>query len=147
MTGRDDVVALARTWVGTPYRHQASVKGAGADCLGLVRGLWRTLYGEEPETPPAYSRDWSETSGEEILWSGASRHLEEVSTGDLAPGDVILFRMRDGLVAKHLGVVADIGAHPTFVHAYARHGVVESSLSLPWQRRIVAAFRFPRGDA
>ena len=37
----------ARAWLGTPYRHQASVKGVGADCLGLVRGLWREVAGAE----------------------------------------------------------------------------------------------------
>ena len=38
---REQIVAAARGWVGTPYRHQASLKGIGADCLGLVRGVWR----------------------------------------------------------------------------------------------------------
>ena len=47
---------LARGWLGTPYRHQGSLKGVGCDCLGLVRGIWRELYGEEPETPGAYAR-------------------------------------------------------------------------------------------
>ncbi|MFZ2468534.1 MAG: peptidase, partial [Parvibaculum sedimenti] len=46
---RAAVVAAARAWIGTPYRHQASCKGAGADCLGLVRGLWREFHGAEPE--------------------------------------------------------------------------------------------------
>lgn len=36
---RAAIVAEARRWLGTPYRHQASVIGAGADCLGLVRGV------------------------------------------------------------------------------------------------------------
>ena len=44
----------ARGWIGTPYRHQASLKGVGCDCLGLVRGVWREVMGEEPEAPPAY---------------------------------------------------------------------------------------------
>ena len=48
-------VAAARLWLGTPYVHQASARGAGSDCLGLVRGVWRALYGAEPERPPAYS--------------------------------------------------------------------------------------------
>lgn len=146
MSGRPEIVVLARGWIGTPYRHQASVPGAGADCLGLVRGLWRALYGGEPEAPPPYSRDWSEASGEEVLWQGAARHLVAKPVEPLEAGDVILFRMRDGLIAKHLGIVAETGAKPSFVHAYARHGVVESSLSLPWRRRIVAAFQFPGGS-
>lgn len=32
-----DIVAAARGWIGTPYLHQASLKGVGTDCLGLVR--------------------------------------------------------------------------------------------------------------
>ena len=44
----DEIVGAARAWLGTPYRHRASTPGAGCDCLGLVRGVWRTLYGAEP---------------------------------------------------------------------------------------------------
>lgn len=139
-----DVVTLARGWIGTPYLHQASVRGAGADCLGLLRGIWRDLYGAEPETVPAYSRDWSEPSGQERLWSAAARHLVPVASGaPEAPGQVLLFRMRAGAVAKHLGVAGQTGAQPTFIHAYSGHGVVESPLSAPWRRRIVARFTFP----
>ncbi len=64
---RDDIVAAGRGWIGTPYRHQASLKGVGADCLGLVRGLWRELIGPEPEVLPAYSPDWAEAGGRETL--------------------------------------------------------------------------------
>jgi len=56
---------------------------------------------------------------------------------------VILMRMRAGAVAKHLGVVARVGSGTTFIHAYSGHGVVETALSLPWRRRIVARFAFP----
>ena len=38
---RAAIVAEARAWIGTPYRHQASLKGIGCDCLGLLRGIWR----------------------------------------------------------------------------------------------------------
>lgn len=136
-------VAEARTWIGTPYVHQSSVKGAGADCLGLLRGVWRALYGVEPEPVPAYSLDWSEPQGEERLWQAALRHLVPKSLEAEASGDVLLFRMRSGAVAKHLGLAAQIGSEPRFIHAYSRHGVVESPLSLPWRRRIVARFEFP----
>lgn len=137
------VVAAARGWIGTPYRHQAAGKGVGCDCLGLVRGVWREILGAEPETVPVYSMDWSEPQGEERLWAAARRHLIPVRQCEEAPGDVLLFRMRAGSVAKHLGVAAVTGAHATFIHSYSGHGVVESPLSTPWRRRIVARFRFP----
>ncbi|MBM9595202.1 NlpC/P60 family protein [Roseitranquillus sediminis] len=146
MSSRDAIVAAAKGWVGTPYRHQASTKGAGADCLGLLRGVWRELYGGEPEPVPAYTPDWAEPQREERLWSAARRHLIEKGTGDALPGDVLLFRMRDGSVAKHLGILLAVSGGSTFVHAYSGHGVIESFLTDPWRRRIVACFAFPTGD-
>ncbi len=135
---------IARQWVGTPYRHQQSCKGSGCDCLGLLRGVWRALYGQEPEAVPAYSQDWAEPSGEELLWRAAERHLLRKPLEQQAVGDVLLFRMRSGAVAKHLGVAGDVGNTPTFLHAYSGHGVLESPLSSPWRRRIVARFQFPK---
>lgn len=143
MSRTDEIVAAARGWIGTPYVHQASCKGAGCDCLGLLRGVWREVIGAEPETPPAYTRDWSEPQGDEALWRAALRHLTARKPEDEAIGDVLLFRMRDGSVAKHLGLQSAIGERAAFVHAYSGQGVLESPLSTPWRRRIVARFGFP----
>lgn len=148
MSAAAQAVAIARRWIGTPYRHQASVEGAGTDCLGLLRGIWRELYGAEPEAVPPYTPDWSEPAREERLWQAATRHLIVLSevAGDLpqAPGEVLLFRLREGGVAKHLGLSAVSAAGQTsFIHAYGGHAVVESPLSRPWARRIVARFAFP----
>ncbi len=138
------IVTYARGWIGTPYRHQAAVKGAGCDCLGLIRGVWREVWGQEPEAVPAYSMDWSEPQGEERLWAAARRHLRAAKRGDApAPGEVLLFRMRAGSVAKHLGILSEAGGQARFIHSYSGHGVVESPLSAPWQRRVVARFKFP----
>jgi len=136
-------VAAARRWIGTPYRHQASCRGAGADCLGLVRGVWREVLGREPEAVPAYSFDWSETGTQEVLWQAARRHFRPIRPNEVAAGDLLLFRMRDGAVAKHLGLQAETGPQSSFIHAYSGHAVVESPLSQPWRRRIVARFAFP----
>lgn len=62
---RAAILACAEAWLDTPYRHQSSVKHVGTDCLGLIRGIWRELYGAEPEAPPAYTPDWAEISGQE----------------------------------------------------------------------------------
>lgn len=136
-------VSVARRWIGTPYRHQATCEGAGCDCLGLLRGVWRELYGAEPEAVPPYSQDWAEPQGAEVLLAAAGRWLTRKALEDAAPGDVLLFRMRAGAVAKHLGLQSETGVAPAFVHAYERHGVIESPLVTPWHRRIVARFAFP----
>lgn len=139
-------VEIARAWVGTPYVHGASLPGAGADCLGLLRGVWRALYGAEPERPGRYTPDWSEASGAERLLEGAARHMAAVPPGEARPGDVAVFRMRAGSVCKHLGILAeDAHGAPTLIHAYSGHGVVESALGMAWRRRMAAVFRLPEG--
>ncbi|MBK1970991.1 peptidase P60 [Brevundimonas diminuta] len=141
---RARVVAAARGWLGTPYRHQASVKGEGADCLGLVRGVWREVMGEEPEAPPPYRPDWAEVGGEEALWSAARRWLMEISPERAGLGDVLLFRMAAGAPAKHCAVLSAVeGPERRMIHAYWGRSVVESWMGPWWRRRLVAAFRWP----
>jgi NlpC/P60 family putative phage cell wall peptidase len=139
------IVTAARTWIGTPYLHQASVKGVGCDCLGLLRGVWRELYGAEPVQVPAYTADWSEPQGDEVLLTQAARHMRDVAGADFAPGQVLLFRMRTGAVAKHIGILSRAGTDPAFIHSYQGHGVIESPLSHPWRRRIAARFEISKG--
>ena len=139
------VVDEARRWLGTPYLHQASRRGVGADCLGLICGVWQAVVGALPQEVPAYTRDWGEPEGLEVLWQAARRHLLEKPLDEVAAGDVILFRMREGAIAKHLGIQSAVGRQPRFIHAYERHGVVESPLSAPWERRVVRRFCFPLG--
>jgi NlpC/P60 family putative phage cell wall peptidase len=144
----EELVARARRWIGTPYLHQASCRGVGSDCLGLLRGLWREVHGSEPEAVPAYTPDWAEPAAEDLLLAAASRHLLLLALAEAAPGDVLVFRIAAGRVAKHLGILAVAPErHSTFIHAYEGRGVVESPLTPAWSRRVAAAFRFPKGNA
>lgn len=139
------VVAAARSWLGTPYHHQAAAKGAGCDCLGLIRGVYAEVMGRAPEAPPPYSRDWGEMRGEETLLAAARRHLRELERGAaIQPGDVLIFRMRKGAIAKHAGIVMQVedGEPVRMIHAQEGVGVAEAGLSRWWTRRIAAVFRF-----
>ncbi len=136
--GEGDRTAVeALSWIGTPYVHRASVKGAGADCLGLVRGVWRAVRGAEPEAVPVYGALWAEERGQELLLAALGRHLTPVD--EAAAGDVVVFRVRMNGVVKHAGVMTGVDS---FVHAHERLGVVESRLGVWWRRRLAAAFRF-----
>lgn len=138
---RETIVAEARLWLGTPYRHQGSLLGVGCDCLGLVRGVWRGLYGTEPEAPPSYSADWGEGSGTEPLLEAARRHLLPVADAVPLPGDVLLFRWRPHLPAKHCGIYTGAGR---MIHAYQAAGTVaEGAMHATWQKRIAGVFAFP----
>lgn len=146
---RAAIVAEARAWIGTPYRHQASIKGIACDCLGLMRGVWRVIYGTEPERTPAYSPDWAEGTGEETLIAAATRHMGLVAM-DMPPddilakagiGDLLVFRWRPNLPAKHVAILV---SENRIVHAYDAAGkVAEGTLAPQWRRRVVAAFSFP----
>lgn len=138
--GSDVVVRLARGWLGTPYHHQASVRGVGTDCLGLIRGVWRELYGSEVEAPPPYSRDWAEASGVETMLQAAGRHLRVVAVGEAQAGDVVVFRLRAGTVAKHAAILT---GEASMIHAMEGVPVSEVALSRWWRRRIAGAFAFP----
>jgi NlpC/P60 family putative phage cell wall peptidase len=137
---RADIVAEARAWIGTPYRHQASLKGIGCDCLGLVRGVWRAVLGDEPQAAPAYSRDWAEASGAETLAAAARTHLIEIDAAQFLPGDVLLFRYRERYPAKHAAIVS---AAEMMVHAHDGAAVAEVAIAPWWRRRLAYAFRFP----
>jgi NlpC/P60 family putative phage cell wall peptidase len=137
---RDDIVRHARGWLGTPYHHQASLCGIGTDCLGLVRGVYRQLYGREAEAVPPYSRDWAEASGRETLLEAVRCHLVEINPAAVRPGDVIVFRYRRNSVAKHAGIMT---TPITMIHAVEGAPVSEVALSAWWRRRMAGAFSFP----
>ncbi len=134
------ILAEARSWVGTPYRHRASLKGHGADCLGLVRGVWRELIGPEPEALAPYAPDWAEAGRHETLAQTARRHMRRLPLADARPGDVLLFRFRAHLPAKHIAILAN---DARIIHAYDGANVCEGTLSPWWRRRIAFAFAFP----
>jgi NlpC/P60 family putative phage cell wall peptidase len=140
MISRNAILAEARDWIGTPYQHQASAKGAGCDCLGLVRGVWRALYGAEPEPAPAYTPDWAERHGEETLLQAARRRMIEIAVQEAQPGDVLLFRMAAEAPAKHAAIL-DEGDR--LIHAYWARAVVRSRFAPWWRARCAAAFSFP----
>jgi NlpC/P60 family putative phage cell wall peptidase len=140
---RAAILAAARGWLGTPYRHQASVRGEGADCLGLVRGVWREVVGAEPELPPAYGPDWAEAGGEERLLAAARRWLVEIPISRAVAGDVLLFRMAAGAPAKHCAILSEDGGEGRMIHAYWGRAVVESWMGRWWRARLVAAFAWP----
>lgn len=136
---RGAALAEARLWIGTPYRHQASLRGVGTDCLGLIRGIWRALHGpNEPESPPNYTPDWAERSGRETLLDAANRWL--IPTGKAQPGDVLVFRVRSGMPCKHVGILAP---DDRLIHAFWGHAVFEDWLQPFWARRAAYAFSYP----
>lgn len=138
---RATIVAAARSWIGTPYIHQASAFQTGCDCLGLVRGVWRGVIGAEPARPGPYSADWAEAGGSEHMLEAAQRHFTALDKNEFSGGDLLLFRWREGLPVKHAAIATSA---QTMIHAHDGACVCEVAISRFWRRRIAAAFRFPQ---
>lgn len=76
--------------------------------------------------------------------AAARRHFREKPAGAMAAGDVLLFRWRTHLPAKHAGILL---SDDSFIHAYQGHSVGVSALVPQWRRRIAGVFAFPLKDA
>lgn len=141
MERTDQAVELARTWIGTPYHHQACLKGIGVDCVGLIRGVYDEMYGISPPELINYSADWGDTNGNEDMVKAAIKYLEPVPLSTLGAGHVVLLRWREHRVAKHSMIMT---SSTTAIHAYNRSPVAEINLHRWWLNKIVYAFTWPQ---
>lgn len=128
------VLAAARAWVGTPTVPGASLRGHGADCAGLVRGVIRDVAGRRIAAGPIPAPGIPRTRA---LLAAARAHLLPPRAADPEPGDVVAVRAGG---AAHLG----IWVGPGLIHACDRTGrVVETSgdfgRAVLWARPIPAA--------
>jgi NlpC/P60 family putative phage cell wall peptidase len=102
--------------------------------------VWRAVYGAEPERPGPYAPDWAEVGGNDALITAARRHCIEKPAKEMMPGDLLLFRWRADMPAKHAGILVSA---VRFAHAYEGHAVLLSALVPQWRRRIAGVFAFP----
>lgn len=136
---RDHILDVTRTWLGTPYHHQAYLKGVGADCLGLLRGVYIELYGNDPEAPPRYSPAWGESNKDELLLQAASKYLVKPDYDGWKPSDVLVFRIKNAASAKHCAIVT---GQDEMVHAVSRRAVLITGIGA-WRSRVAGVFSFP----
>ncbi|MHC5053633.1 MAG: NlpC/P60 family protein [Planctomycetota bacterium] len=131
----DEIIREARTYLGTPFRHQGRLRGVGVDCVGLVVGVGRAL-GILDHDNTAYPR---QPDGETLL-AELRAHMDEVTLADVGPGDVLVFWfLRRRRWPQHIGIATDTG----IVHTHAHVGrVVEHGLDDAWRARLCHAFRF-----
>jgi cell wall-associated NlpC family hydrolase len=116
---RADVVAEAREWIGTPYRHMARVKGpkGGCDCLTLLAEVYERAGIVAHVEIPFYPMDWHLHRAAELYLDGLAAHADEVEAPE--PGDAVLFRF--GRCFAHGGIVT---AWPWLIHSWNGMGVV-----------------------
>ena len=116
---RRQIVRAAREWLGTPYHHQARVKGAGADCAMFPLAVYQEC-GLLPVDyrRPQYSVQWHLHRSEELYLRELEKFCFEIS-GSPQPGDFVVFKF--GRTFSHGAIVLD---WPRIIHAYIPRGVV-----------------------
>ena len=136
---RAAIINEARSWLGTPYHHQAALKGIGCDCIGLLRGIF-AAFGGIVDLPADYSPSWHVHRAEERLREGLSRYGTEIPLLSARPGDILLFGIGRG-PAAHGAVLIE---PDIMIHAYAEAGaVIASRLAGRWLQWRRSAFVFP----
>lgn len=81
MFTREEVIAEARGWLGTPWHHQASLKGVGCDCIGFIRGVAQPFVGEIA-IPLDYPETWHLYRAEPRMYLGFKERCEEIEPAD-----------------------------------------------------------------
>lgn len=138
---RDDIVAEARSWIGTRYRHQGRRKGVGVDCIGLVGGVALAcgVRNAAEWMRDADMHNYARTPDPAMLRRSVTTYLDPVGTGRALPGDVLLFALDHQ--PRHFALLVAPGR---VVHAYAllaARRVVEQSLPIA-RAQLISAYRF-----
>lgn len=111
---REEVVREALEWRGTPFHDRASVKGHGADCAGLLKGVYTRVGLIEDFVVPSYSPQWFQHHDEElflkVLKQCGGRRID-LAAG--LPGDVLMYNF-----GRHAAHGAIIVSEAAIVHAY-----------------------------
>ena len=139
MITRDMIVAEARTWLGTPFMHQARLKGVGVDCAGVPVGIARELG-----LPYADVQGYARVPSRGQFRNTMASCLDVIPLAEVQPGDLMSFAFIGE--EQHVAVVSQINPI-RLIHAWERIGCcVENDFDAVWQRRLRGCWRF-RGIA
>jgi NlpC/P60 family putative phage cell wall peptidase len=144
MTIANDIVTQARTWLGTPFHHQARLKGKGCDCLGLVVGVVDELGLEDANGMKLAAHDeitYSRQPDGAYLTEKLTGLLAEIPASEARAGDLALFKVREN--PQHLAILTDYEGTLGMIHCFApARKVVEHRLDDDWKSRMIKAFRW-----
>jgi NlpC/P60 family putative phage cell wall peptidase len=144
---KNNIVIQARTWIGTPFHHQARLKGKGCDCLGLIVGVVDELGLKDKNDQPLSGYDevtYSKEPDGAYLMEKLTALLDEVPIVEARAGDLALFTVRNN--PQHMAFLTDYEDTLGMVHSYApARRVVEHRLDDDWKSRLVKVFRWESG--
>ncbi len=115
---RAAVVAEAQTWIRTPYRHHARLKGVGVDCAQFPAAVYEAC-GLVPHLAPRYSAQWHLHHDVEAYLAWVRPHAREITADEIQPGDFGIWRF--GRAYSHGAIIV---RPPEVIHAVLREGGV-----------------------
>jgi cell wall-associated NlpC family hydrolase len=125
---RNDLVAYAKTFIGTPYKYGSATPANGLDCSGFIMVVFAHFNVKTPRVSKDYTNE------------GITIKLSEAKAGDL-----ILFTGSDNStgIVGHIGIVTETGSILTFISSTSGKnvGVVEAKLSGYWKTHFVKVIR------
>lgn len=129
------VIEEARSWLGTPWQHQAAVRGVGVDCLHLVVEVCRSLAllpagFALPPYPRAPREGWLE------------REVAALCFACESAGPGVLLVMRMPWTPQHVALCTG----DSVIHAVVGHGVIEQGYRGHLVRRTVSRWHLPGVD-
>jgi len=110
----EQVIAEARTWIGTPYHHMAYVKGpkGGVDCGMIVIGIYSSVGFFEFFDPRPYPRQFHLHQRDEWYKGIVEKFCTEEE--EPTPGGIALWKV--GRIFSHGSIVTK---WPSVIHALA----------------------------
>lgn len=137
---RAEFVSIARSWMGTTWKHQGRKKGIGVDCIGFASEVGREAGLIDVTEAANYQR----RPDSKMLRAKMGEYLQPIKASELRPGDLVLLAF-DG-VETHVAIVGDYPApgELSLIHAYlVARKVVEHRLDPTWRNRIAGCYRVP----
>jgi cell wall-associated NlpC family hydrolase len=119
---RDEIVAEARSWIGTRFNSGQRLKGCGVDCGQILLAVYETVGLIPHYETGYYPADYHLHRTEEWYLKLMDKFAKRIP-GPPRPGDIALWKF--GRVYSHGAVVVD---WPRIIHAnYLVYKVLEDS--------------------
>jgi len=143
-----EITACARTYVGSPWRHQGRLKGKAVDCIGLIVGVAKELgftealfnepYGPTPDGH-RLAREFEARC--DIMWKPDPLEPMIVNPNDFQEGDIALMAWKT--YPMHCAFLARGNETWNIIHSFAQIGrVCEHGYDDVWLARTKAVYRF-----
>jgi cell wall-associated NlpC family hydrolase len=136
---RREIVEAARSFVGTPYRHQGHTK-RGLDCIGLIIVV-AEKFGFDTTIPRGYS---AQPQARQVLMGADKALWKPEDQSKIRPGDVAVFWGWMAAEPQHFTIIGETNSHLTVIHAYSKFmKVVEQGWNPVWANRFHSRYVLP----